>query len=237
MIRLNKKSKRIRNNIELVSIHIPKTAGTSFRNVLKGTYGSKHVARFDIRSGGKKIEVERRRFNGTKLNSNIKVIHGHFRYHDLIDLVEINDDTPVITWMRDPVHRVISNYYYLAGVLAKELNEEKKGLNILAKMQRSLIEYAHDEISRNRMYKFLDGLPLSKFHFIGIQEHYEDDLAELMGSLGKSKYPQYHVNVTGRKYDVAGDIIDEIRSLNQLDNELYQEALKLRQERKGEIKA
>jgi len=233
MLKFRKDDKKISNKIELVSIHIPKTAGTSFRNVLKAVYGKKSVVRFDIRSGGKKIELEQKQLKGSKLPDNIKVIHGHFRYRDLVELLEIDESIPVVTWMRDPVDRVISNYYYLAEILAKELQEEKKGLNILAKMQRSLIEYARNEISRNRMHKFLDGMLVDKFKFVGIQEHYEDDLADLMQALGVESFPDYHVNVTARKYDVSQETLDEIRSLNALDMELYQEALRLRKLRKG----
>jgi len=233
MMRFRKDDKKISNKIELVSIHIPKTAGTSFRNVLKGVYGKKSVIRFDIRSGGKKIEVEQKQLKGSKLADNIRVIHGHFRYRDLVELVEIDESIPVVTWMRDPVERVISNYYYLAEILSKELQEEKKGLNILAKMQRSLIEYARTEISRNRMYKFLDGMAVDKFKFVGIQEHYEEDLEDLMQALGVESFPHYHVNVTTKKHDVSEETIEEIKALNDLDMALYQEALNVRNSRKG----
>ena len=43
--------------------------------------------------------------------------------------------------------------------------EEKKGLNILSKMRRSLLEYAQDERNCNRMSKFLKGIEF-EFHNI-----------------------------------------------------------------------
>ncbi len=38
-------------HLELISLHIPKTAGTSFRSNLVNVYGKKAVARFDILKG------------------------------------------------------------------------------------------------------------------------------------------------------------------------------------------
>lgn len=235
MMRFRKEHTKISNNIELISIHIPKTAGTSFRNVLKSTYGKKSVVRLDIRSGGKRIELEQKAFKRSKLPSSVKVIHGHFRYKDLIECFDINEDIPLVTWMRDPVDRVISNYYYLSEILAKELQEEKKGLNILAKMQRSLLEYARDEISRNRMYKFLDGMPLDKFKFIGIQEHYDEDLSDLMVVMDFESFPKIHVNATVKKREVSQETLEEIKALNALDMAMYEEALKLREIRTESI--
>ena len=141
-------------------LHIPKTAGTSFRNILKGVYGSKGVARLDIR---RNIELNSKVLTGSKIKPGIKVIHGHFSYRRFNERFEIAEGTPVITWLREPAERVVSNYYYLDKILRKELNEEKKDLNILAKMEKTLLEYASTEANRNRMSKFLDGINLEEF--------------------------------------------------------------------------
>ena len=68
MMKFRKEHKKISNNIELVSIHIPKTAGTSFRNVLKSAYSRKSVVRFDIRRG--KIEMEKK--HASSLSGSVK---------------------------------------------------------------------------------------------------------------------------------------------------------------------
>jgi len=116
---LFRKSGKIENSIELVSLHIPKTAGTSFRNILKEVYGSSHVARLDIR---RNIEVDGRIFKGSGLKKGVQVVHGHFSFRKLTDNFDIPSGCPVVTWLREPAERVISNYYYLDKILRKELS-------------------------------------------------------------------------------------------------------------------
>ncbi len=222
------KSGKIRNNIEYVSMHIPKTAGTSFRNMLKDHFGENNAVRLDIRFEIKRIDVENIEFTQKKLPSNIRVIHGHFNYTDLSDLFELSDDVKLITWLRDPVERVVSKYFYLQKRLREELDEEGKGLNILAKMQKSLIEYARAEISRNRMCKFLGSTDLSKFYFVGFYENYNEDMTKIANLLGISNFEIYKHNITGKKEKVDEAILQEIAELNSKDIALYEQALELR---------
>jgi hypothetical protein len=216
------------SQLKLVSLHIPKTAGTSFRNILKEVYGEEHVVRFDI---NQKVLINNEEFNGRKLDADISVIHGHFQYSELMKRVRLPDNVPVITWLRHPVERVISNYFYLEKILREELDEEKKGLNILAKMQKTLREYAATEANRNRMSKFLEGADPARLFFTGIVEHYEEDLAALSSLLGWQEYPMLKHNVTGDRPDVDLKTVEFIRELNEKDCDLYEKALQLRSER------
>lgn len=222
---------KIGNKIQLVSLHIPKTAGTSTRNMLKDHYGEENAIRLDINIVTKRIKIENKVFTKSKLPRNIKVIHGHFYYSDLISLLDLRDDVKFITWLRDPVQRVISNYYYLERRLMEELDEESKGLNILSKMQKTLLEYARSEISKNRISKFLKGADLEKFNFVGIMEYYNDDILDLSKYLGLVNPEIYTHNITGSKNVVDNDIIQEITELNKLDIEIYNQALEIRRKR------
>ncbi len=224
---------KVKNKIELISMHIPKTAGTSLRNMLKEHYGEKHAVRFDINITTKRIDIENQEFDKNKLPGKIKVIHGHFYYQDLVDQLNLATDVKMITWLRDPVDRVISNYFYLSKRLKEELDEEARGLNILAKMQKSLTEYARNEISRNRMYKFLEGAELKKFLFVGIYEKYNEDMLDLADILGIASPEIFMHNITGSKEKVSQEVIDEIKELNALDMDLYQQACKIRNLRKS----
>lgn len=225
------KKKKNNTTLELISIHIPKTAGTSFRNTLKQVYGDEKVARLDINRSSKAVRLNEVLFTMPQLPSSVDVVHGHFSMEDLKERFSFNDHTPMITWLRHPVERVISNYFYLCKRLAEELDEEKKGLNILSKLQRSLIEYARDEISRNRISKFLSGAHLADFAFVGIQEFYNTDLADLARLLDWPTVQAFQHNVTGSKYQVDEATRKEIADLNSLDMELYNTALEMRRNR------
>ena len=130
---------------------------------------------------------------------------------------------PVVTWLRDPVERVISNFYYLQKILKELLAEEENDLDILSKMQKTLVEYASARKARNRMSKFLEGIELRQMLFVGISEVYDDDLSDLAGMLGWPGFEPCRHNITGGdKLKVSEAIREEIRRLNLEDVELYE---------------
>ena len=223
--------KRVENKgLELISIHIPKTAGTSFRNTLKKTYGEQEVARLDITKKGR-ISLNQKRFRDKTLPANVRVIHGHFSAAMFRDNFTVDSDIPYITWLRNPVDRVASNFYYLEKRLKEILDERGSNLNILSKMQKNLLEYASSPINQNRITKFLDGIELSQFLFVGIQEHYSEDLKQLSILLEWDKVEEYKHNITGTDYGLSKKDIDFISSCNKNDILLYEKALRLRDER------
>lgn len=221
---------KIGNQLELLSFHIPKSAGTSFRNMLRDVYGASAVLRFDtpLRGGGK-FRVEQQPFTGRALPNRVKVLHGHFAWPFLKNILELPTDIPKITWLRDPVERVVSNYFYLSKRLREILDEEGRGVNILSKMERSLTEYAQAPLNQNRMSAFLNGLDLADFQFVGILERMEEDLPLLAKRMGWPVTETYEHNATGkRKREITPEERAIIEQCNAEDIALYQRALELR---------
>lgn len=216
--------------LRLISIHIPKTAGTSFRNTLCGVYGKDSVIRLDIGLDRDETRINEQIYTKSTLPDETQVVHGHFAYPALTERFLTDPSTPVITWLRHPVDRVVSNYFYLAKRLAEELREEEKGLHILSKLQRSLLEYAQQEQARNRMSKFLREMPLEKFRFVGFVEDYDNDLARLAASLDWRDYPVFKHNRTGKDTStVSDDELQRIREWNMEDVALYERALQMKE--------
>lgn len=227
----NKAKDKQKDGLQLISIHIPKTAGTSFRNTLKAVYGNNSVIRLDIELDKPILKINEKEYHETHFPKGTKVVQGHFNLPLLKKRFQWDEkEVPIITWLRDPVERVISNYYYLAKRLREELKEDKKGLNILPKMQRTLLEYAADELNQNRMTKHLTGINLQDLFYIGLVESYEDDLNRLGNKLGWENIPHYQYNQTGTKRnDLSSEVYQQIAEWNQEDIALYETAKRMRQ--------
>lgn len=212
---------------DLISIHIPKTAGTSFRNTLRAVYGKRAVARLDIELDKPQLRLNGQPYAKRQLPRSTKVIHGHFSYPLLQEKLELpSERPPIITWLRDPVARVVSNYNYLARRLAEELQEDQKNLNILPKMQRTLLEYAADPLNQNRMSKHLAGLELNDFLFIGRTEEYETGIQRLAQLLHWPQAPIFHHNptTTSPHHPLTKSQYHNILSWNATDAALYENA-------------
>jgi hypothetical protein len=214
---------------EIISLHIPKNAGTSFRNILKSVYGDDQVACLNIKPNGT-IGLNQEIYTENKLPK-AKVIHGHFVFNALKNIFTLPENYKLITWVRDPVNRVVSNFYYLESRLKELLDEERNNLDILNKMQKTLIEFARADINRNRQAKFLAGSELMNFDFIGIFEYFDSELLRLAKVLEWKNIPEilHHNKTPVKDSKISDDILNEIRELNMEDMHIYNEALKIRE--------
>lgn len=219
------------SNIELISVHVPKTAGSQFLEVLKQVYHSDEVI-LDY-SGNGVVPLD-------QISHRSKTIHGHFT------IAKYNGYFPEakrIIWLRYPIFQVVS-MYFMQKYIVPELTPGTP--NIVVDENLSLIEYAEIETSRNSVSQYYaNGLNLSDFYFVGIQEFYQEDLFELKTML---QWPSFNIKIfnanTNRNYkkDFSDllenkEIINQLAALNQEDINLYREALNLRAKRRNEVDA
>ncbi|MEN8240821.1 MAG: sulfotransferase family 2 domain-containing protein [Chloroflexota bacterium] len=227
MVKLLKNSGQ---NIELLSVHIPKTAGTSFRNTLVEIYRESGVLRVDLPPKKQRDAEDPFAKVPEKLNPSVRVLHGHFNPTELrLAYPGIPEETKMITWVRDPVKRVISNYFYLRERIREVIDENPTlNLGITNRMIKSLTEYAIQNVARDRMAKFISGTRLDEFLFIGVQENYTADLRYLAQELGWGEFTEFFQNKSENKYDqIDEEIKQEIRELNPQDWEIYQQAIEM----------
>ena len=213
--------------IELISVHIPKTAGTAFRHVLTDVYGLDGVLG---------DYPPNQIYNPEKsIDPKIKVIHGHFipsKYRGYFPTAKR------IVWLRHPLFRLISEYFF-----AKTINDRNNAIHAkLLDDNLSIFEFAKIPQMKNLLSQKIQGIELAQFDFVGIQEFYLQDLVDLKNLMGWSnfqpitknsnRYPQYQKCLQEILND--GTLMNNLARLNQEDMELYREALHLRAKRRRE---
>lgn len=215
-------------NLEIISVHIPKTAGTSLRNMILQFYGNEKVCTHYPDSP----EVD-----GTRdINEDTKVVHGHFFIREYLQRYpEIKtSNVKKVAWLRHPITRLMSHYFYNKKY-PFSINQDMNKLN--------LVDYAQLPWKQNEMSKHLAGVELEDYYFIGIQEFFNEDLEDMQTLLGWSNIETNiydNSSLSNQYYQLIKEtlseakVLDKIATLNAEDMELYEKALQIRAKRRQE---
>ena len=202
--------------VELISVHVPKAAGTAFRQVLLQVYGTQGVLTDQTNMFEDNMPAT--------IHWQTKVIEGHFRAGKYDKLFP---NARRITWLREPIRRLISDYCFrhISNPTKDHLNRE------------NLLTFAQN--NSNLMAYCVNGKPLDYFDFVGITEYFAEDLLALKNILG---WPDYQVIYQNRnpypeyvafQQEVLADkkLMAELATANSQDIELYEAALSLSKNR------
>jgi len=192
--------------LEVISIHINKTAGKSFRCVLENNYAQNLFCINTDDSGKQHRSLSCRPDELANLiPSSARALHGHFFARDIISIA---DNLPIVAWIRNPVDRVVSNYFH---------DWNNRYTNLFIK------EYILQECNINRMSKMLYGICLDKLT-IGLQENFSADVIRIGKIFGWKHLSAPMINV-GTKHDVSKDMLGLIEDVNHKDIELYNDLI------------
>jgi hypothetical protein len=220
----------------ILSIHLPKTAGSSFRESLQQHFGS--ALHLDYRD--KPLDCPREQAKARALDHDLQAVdfadtacvHGHFlagKYAGLAESMPLQ----LVTWLRHPVQRLCSHYYYW---------RQAPGDQPITALRRQLLaedwslrEFALCPRLQNIYSEFLCGVALQSFSFVGISEFYSDDLQQFSQQMLGVELEPRSVNVgsraDGENYEIDAQLCAEIEAFHALDLQLYQDALAMRRHR------
>ncbi len=206
---------------KFVNIHIPKTAGSTFRHHLSRSLGlaTQHQTRV-IGIDGPTPDMDHflgmrdafgKRF--PKINQDgMQVVTGHYRYRDIADLLApIRSEITLVTFVRDPIWRTLSDYFY-------SISERHKGRQAFLATYPTFEDYMEVPGQMNKQNDFLcprDDASVAEtiqsvlegFDFIGLTEQFDDDYALLMGRAGLpyEKLAAENINPDRQKMHAAYD--------------------------------
>ena len=217
----------------LVSIHIPKCAGTSFRSVLKKWFKKKlYLHYFDEKNNvmppsyNLKSGILKRRFKKGVC------IHGHFnkaRGFGVLDYYPEIDQ--FITILRDPFEVALSNYFYgirldqarfRDGHPLRTKNQFKDIADYFRRRSSYLLDFFPYELTLNNYEKLLDNY----FVYVGVLEDIQTSINMLAQKLGLPEEVSIgYENISERCEDVLQNMREEFMNNHELEYAIYNHAL------------
>jgi hypothetical protein len=218
----------------LVSLHMPKTAGTSLAETLRAAFpapGACHIEYVDQPMQHPRMQ---RRWQALRqglagrgaLPATVACIHGHFlplKYR----ISAAGRAVQYATWLREPVARLASHYHY--WMRDYDGHDPAQPLrNRVVREAWSFERFALGPEMRNLYHEYLWGFDPARFAFIGITERYDADLERMAGRfLGGTAVPATALVNPGAKdgYRIAATLRRRIEDHHARDVALYRRAL------------
>ena len=215
----------------LIFIHLPKTAGTSIRALMKEWYGQRLLPHYYDEVNSKMPK----RYDLSLLSCSAKVttgvmVFGHFnslRGFGIRDYYPEVDQ--FVTLMRDPFEAAVSGYFYARKVGGSWSDQSRvpsgELRDFISSFRAGALNHFPVEMSRSNYKEVIE----SMFVQVGVTSRLDLFLRSLALKLGfegvKTIAPQ--LNVTVRESSLPEDLRDIYRENNQLLYEVYEYVLAL----------
>ncbi len=198
-----------------IFVHIPKTAGTSFRLAADRYFGNSRVCRDYGPKSPETSEIVKHWITGAQDKWNFKkafeksgyqFLTGHFHAAAYAPLF---GTCRMVTFVREPLQRLVSEYNHMVRNYG---------------YKKSFEEFYRSPHNINRQQRILGQLPWAAIGFIGLTERYEQSLSLLNQKYGLD-IPNCRENLgrdgLGELYEIPADHEDELCRLNADDIALY----------------
>lgn len=201
-------------------VHIPKTAGTSFRDSLRNIFGDGLYCDYgpEPETSPEVVEYIHKRNAypefGSFLAEQNKLVcmSGHYAIRKYGPLFYIKN---IMLFLRDPIQRTISQYEHVCRVEGST---------------ESLESFCSRPAHMNLQTRNIGRVPFNLIGFLGLQEFYSESLQMLKAQLGlniEESFLNINEQRTAKKYQVDDELLNLIKNNNDKDLLLYQNVERL----------
>lgn len=203
---------------------MPKTAGTTFKSILSKNYSDEEI--LDVYESFQNHKEVVERLKNIQLDD-VEWLNCHlsFGIHKYVEI-----PSTYITFLRDPVDRIISEYFFILRHANHHLHNKVKKMNLL--------EFQGEQVNMNKQCKIISGKPLEEaleenehknaskiikehFAFVGITELFTESVYLMKKKFNWDTITYSRKNVTQNRNEISDECIQAIRENNQIDITLY----------------
>ena len=150
-----------------VSIHIPKTGGSTLASILEARFGSQLQRTFDDHTDDPIVE-------------NPVCLHGHSVLDRFSDLIASHENCIWLTFLRDPLISAISMYHHtrISSASSSEPHFDDKGLSEWLTHDQPFQWPNPPGYNHNRFTKWLErcGRGVHEFNFVGLTDRFNESV-------------------------------------------------------------
>lgn len=204
-----------------IFLHIPKTAGSSFCRELSETRAPYKNIHIDYTSPSANFRSQMdhavQRFLEENADQSFRSCSGHMDVQHVDQIIDRYPRSRLITLLRDPLKRVISDFRYsrtpahppYKEVIARypTINDYVQAPETQNKMYRRLVK--NKNIQGDKLFDFMD----RKYVFIGLVEMYPMSFNIIHRLFGKNDLPKIHARKTESTADNDVTITDDVRKI------------------------
>lgn len=214
----------------LISIHIPKTAGSSFRFVLKEWFGEKlYNHYFNEKKGEMPLKLN---FKDNLSQSGV-CVHGHFNKKRGFGVYDYYPETKqIISIVRDPLEISLSNYFYNKKLknngdwyrAGKKIERQQMDLDdYLINANSHLLQFFPWDLNINNFKEIIN----NNFIHLGVSENLQTTVNILAKKLDKPKIKVPNRNISPRDEQPSKEAIEYFKSRHKLEYAIYNYALEI----------
>ena len=213
----------------ILSVHVAKAAGNSFRELLLAEYGDRIMLDYGDWAGFDTPEARERRTartaamraRGAELQGRYDIIHGHFQADKYLGLFPQSE---YVALFRDPYQQSVAHYYFLLRNPQRDHPEER----IFHEAKMELQDYLEWSAFYNHQSQYLGSVTVDDLAMAGVSEQFDRSVA-LFNALFKShlrgvRFENVNPEREGSEYEISVDVRKAVDKYRAADVELYRRA-------------